>query len=113
MAYRQRHMSSRDLPIIITDPAIADIADVFTFGIGEWGIEAAFAYREQIFASIGQLRIFPEIGRATLIHGQQVRVILIGQHRVIYQVQESQVRILRVTSQKARRPGRIDAADLV
>jgi toxin ParE1/3/4 len=62
----------------------------------QWGKAQRRVYRQQFVDAFSDLVTFPELGLARPEYGQGIRSHRVGQHVVIYQPHETELRIVRV-----------------
>jgi len=86
--------------IVFTDEAMADINRSFEWGKKNWGIEQARNWyrdlRSNIRKSLGILPLGLPIAPETDELGMEVRHLIVGRYRVIFEIIDRTVRIVHV-----------------
>jgi toxin ParE1/3/4 len=62
----------------------------------QWGQAQRRVYRQRLFDAFAELERFPDLGLARPEYGQGIRSHRVGQHIVIYQPHETELRIVRI-----------------
>jgi plasmid stabilization system protein ParE len=91
---RSRTKSSRNLRF--TEEAVDDLRSVLEYTLTEWDVYQHDAFAARISASLEDLALFPEMGRALLGIDPSVRVRLVGSYGIYYRVSEAAVTIQRI-----------------
>lgn len=84
------------IDIVITETAYADLEDIENY-IAQDSPIIARKFIIRIFDKIEQLYDYPESGKPVPeIKDQTIKELLLNKYRIIYQLQEDQINILRV-----------------
>ena len=89
-------MSARRPRLVLTPRAQRDLRNVLVYTHQQWGQAQRRVYRQRLFDAFAELLTFPELGPARPEYGQGIRSHRVGQHVVIYQPHETELRIVRV-----------------
>ena len=89
-------MSARRPRLVLSPIAQHDLRDVLTYSEQQWGKAQRHAYRQRFVEAFAELVTFPELGIARPEYGKDIRSHRVGQHVVIYQPHEAELRIVRV-----------------
>ncbi len=82
--------------IVITETAYADLEDIENY-ISQDSPTIARKFIVRIFDRIEQLYDYPESGKPVPeIKDQTIKELLLNKYRIIYQIQEDKINILRV-----------------
>jgi addiction module RelE/StbE family toxin len=82
------------MPVVFTDPALADLAHIRQY-IGQENPHAATRVAVQLIAACDRLEYLPERGRPGLVPGTR-ELTVIWPYVIVYRVAVSSVEILRV-----------------
>jgi toxin ParE1/3/4 len=93
-------MSSRKLPVILTDEARDDFESIALYGLLTWGEKHAESYHAQIADVLDNLATFPRMGRLNEDLASEIRSIGVGHHRILYRVEEHAVHVLRILHER-------------
>jgi plasmid stabilization system protein ParE len=74
------------------------------FSKQEWGPKARNEYRASLRAAIEDLIRFPDMGFHDDLFPENVRILTVASHRIIYQATEQEVLIMRVVHCRQRMP---------
>src|SRR5690349_1903173 len=89
-------MSARDLTLVITTLAVADLREIYVQTVERWGEEQADRYEEQILAAINHLRRYPDMDRCDRRAYRDIRSFSLEHHTVYYRTDETNIYIMRV-----------------
>ena len=89
-------MSSRKPRLILAPEARADLRDVLLHTQQHWGRQQRATYRATLYRTFDELRRFPALGRTRSDYGGDVRSVPVGQHVVIYEATDSELRVVRI-----------------
>lgn len=89
-------MSAHRRRLVVAAEAADDIEDIFVFSCQHWGFDRALQYKQAIEDGISSLLAMPEIGRRVQLNRAAVRVLDVEQHRIVYKLTATTIRILRV-----------------
>jgi toxin ParE1/3/4 len=85
-----------EVVVVITETAYADLEDIENY-IAQDSPAIARRFILRIFDRIDQLSEYPQSGKfVPEIHDQSIRELLLNKYRIIYQLQENKINILRV-----------------
>ena len=85
-----------EVVVIITETAYVDLEDIENY-IAQDSPVIARRFILRIFDRIDQLSEYPQSGKfVPEIHDQSIRELLLNKYRIIYQLQENKINILRV-----------------
>jgi toxin ParE1/3/4 len=76
--------------------AQADLDDIRDYSLGTFGVARAIAYVDAIEQAFRRILIFPEVGAEHPTIQPAVRSLYCQQHRILYEVMEDRIVILRV-----------------
>lgn len=82
--------------IVLTRDAYADLAEIGEFGETQFGREAADAYQLAIDRAFERLTLYPKSGEAKPAYGRGVRCLVCKRHRILYEVVDDTVTVLRI-----------------
>ena len=82
--------------IVLSREAYTDLADIGDYGELQFGREAADAYQQAIDRAFERLTLYPRSGEAKPAFGHDVRCLVCNRHRIMYQVVDDAVQILRI-----------------
>ena len=88
--------------VVISSEAITDLQYLFQYSIETFGIAKTEEYVKNIYKRISNLGTMPGIGHLHKLLPENLRVINVEKHIVIYKVieEESKVIIVRIVHQK-------------
>lgn len=89
-------MSARNLKLVLTPATQNDLANLLTYTERHWGPSQRKAYDQRIDHTFTHLAQFPELGRIRPDYGPEVRSHHVGQHVIIYEPTNSELRVLRL-----------------
>jgi toxin ParE1/3/4 len=89
-------MSARDLTLVITPLAVADLREIYVQTVDRWGEEQADRYEERIRAAINHLARNPRMGHRDRRAEGGVRSFSLEHHTIYYRTDESHIYIMRV-----------------
>src|SRR5688572_27458775 len=89
-------MSARDLNLVITSRAVADLRQIYLHTIDRWGEEQATSYEERIRAAIDHLTLNPHMGSRDRRAESNVRSFSLEHHTIYYRFDEVNIYVLRV-----------------
>jgi toxin ParE1/3/4 len=89
-------MSARNRRLVITSQARSDLRHALLFSEQQWGKAQRREYERQIFEALANLESFPHLGRLRPEYGSDPLSFPVGQHVAIYQVRETEIRIVRL-----------------
>jgi toxin ParE1/3/4 len=89
-------MSARDLNLVITPRALADLHQIYLQTIDRWGEEQATSYEERIRAAINHLTRNPRMGRRDRRADGNVRSFSLEHHTIYYRSDDTNIYIMRV-----------------
>ena len=75
--------------------AYADLAEIDTYGVAQFGEGAADAYQDGLDRAFTRLAEFPESGEARPEYGTGLRCLVYASHRIFYLFDNGVVRIVR------------------
>lgn len=82
--------------IELSAAALADIEEIYEYGVASFGMESANLYVRGFGAVFERLRRYPRSGAIRSELGQGIRSILYRQHRLYYTIKGADVHVLRV-----------------
>jgi toxin ParE1/3/4 len=86
-------MSARNRRLVITSQARSDLRHALLFSEQQWGKAQRREYERQIFEALANLE---SLGRLRPEYGSDLLSFPVGQHVAIYQVRETEIRIVRL-----------------
>ncbi len=89
-------MSARNLQVVLSPKAAADLRNFFRYSERIWGIQQAEQYQAEVFAVFRLLASKPMIDRTRFEIGPEVRSYAVESHVVIYKPISLELMILRV-----------------
>ena len=89
-------MSARNLRLVLAPEARDDLRDALVFTQQRWDKNQRREYKQLLVNAFAELASFPELGRACPEFGAGIRSYRVGQHVVIYQATETEIRIARI-----------------
>ena len=89
-------MSARDLTLVITARAVADLHEIYAYTIDRWGENQAVTYEARIRAAIAHLTRNPRLGRRERRAYEEIRAFSLEHHTVYYRFDATFIYIMRV-----------------
>jgi toxin ParE1/3/4 len=89
-------MSGRDLNLVVTQTAQADLRKIFFYTLDQWGAEQARGYEERIWATINHLTRNPQMGHISQRVTGGIRSFTVGHHTIYYQLDAQTISVLGV-----------------
>jgi toxin ParE1/3/4 len=86
-------MSARNRRLVITSQTRSDLRHALLFSEQQWGKAQRREYERQIFEALANLE---SLGRLRPEYGSDLLSFPVGQHVAIYQVRETEIRIVRL-----------------
>lgn len=88
------------LAVKILPEADVDLEEIWLYSAETWSMEQADRYVTNFYAKFQTLAEMPQIGREYPDISPPIRIYPIGQHYVIYQVQQELLVIVRILHQR-------------
>ena len=82
--------------IVLSKDAYADLAEIGDYGESHFGRKAADDYQDAIDRAFERLALYPRSGEAKPAFGRNVRCLLCHRHRILYEVVNDTVHVLRI-----------------
>lgn len=79
-----------------SNAAVADLVDIDEFGAAQFGDDIAEIYMRGFDEGFAMLRDFPKAAPLQTVLGKDIRCLMHRQHRILYQVKNDAVLVLRV-----------------
>lgn len=89
------------MKVVLTPAARRDLTDINRFTRDVWGKQQSKQYISNIYAQLRRLERYPHLGVLREILGGTYRVLHAGSHLVLYEVEASEVVVLRVIHERA------------
>lgn len=89
-------MSSPDRQLVISPDADQDLSDALLYSQQRWGRSRRTAYEADLFSAMRTLTRFPHLGRSRADILPNLRSHPVGEHVILYEVDEQTVTILRI-----------------
>lgn len=80
----------------LTEAAIADLAEIDTFGGERFGDDATDAYQRGIAKVFARLELFPLSGELRPAYGSDIRCVVHRSHRILYKVNADGIVVARI-----------------
>jgi len=95
------------LELRLVDEAQVDLDNISLFTLLNWGEEQSARYLEIVLGAIENLRDFPDSAPIRPEYGKSVRCKVVEHHRILYRIDGSILRVLRVLNERMDAP-RVD-----
>lgn len=89
-------MSARRPRLVLTPNAQRDLRNVLVYTEQQWGKAQRRVYRQRFVVAFAELVRFPDLGQPRPEYGPEIRGLRVGQHVVIYQPHDTELRMVRV-----------------
>jgi toxin ParE1/3/4 len=89
-------MSVRKRRLILAPKAQDDLRNILVYTERQWGKSQRRSYRQRLVEAFSELASYAEIGLARPEFGPNIRSYRVGQHVIIYQASEAELRIARM-----------------
>jgi toxin ParE1/3/4 len=93
--------------LILSVEAEADLDQIFTYGIEQWGVELADAYRQRLDRAFSGLLERPGKGPPFDSALPGVHSVKAGEHRIFYTASDDAVRVARILHHAMDAPRRL------
>ena len=99
------------LPVVISQQALRDLAEIEAFTAQNWGFDQATEYVDAIFSAMDALGRHPELGTLSARAHANSRYFVVRSHLIVYASDLNELLILRVLHQRSRDPLGLVAVD--
>ena len=91
----------------LTPAAARDLAGIWRYTLGEWGIEQAHRYTDEIAAAFAQLTTNPQLGTTCDYIRKGYRRSQVGRHMIYFRITEYGIAVIRVLHERMDAPKRL------